>query len=664
MTDAPTPRRGRLFGRAPRAFDPNAIPDPIATGSPQAAEWAHEALGVNHESSEAGKLSPVNSILASATRITSKTVASASFRKSTHEEWQDDAWAMYDLVGELRFSAMTLAQRTSKARLYVGKLGDGPNEGPALVTDPKIAGILEAVGDGHLGMSQLIQRMTINLFLPGDGWLVGIPKELLRARAEASAGDKDTPVTRITQVNRNPGQPDGLGNDLPSLDDLDWRMLSISEVSFIQGEQVKLKLGPADQESITCSPDDVYMVRVWHSHPRYWWQADSPTRSALPVLRELVGLTMHISAQVDSRLAGAGMLVVPASAARAAKVAAGIPEDSQQDPFTDGLIASMITPISDRSNASALVPLVVTVPDESTGKFEHIAFDKPLDSEAKSMRDEGIRRLALSLDMPPELLLGTSDTNHWGAWLVQEDVVSAHIEPPLALICDALTTQYLRPVLEENGYSTEDAEQYVVWYDVSELIIRPNRSADAQALYGLNELSGKSLRAAAGFDETDAPEGTSEDPAIMAVFEMVKADPGLMAKPGLDVLLEQVRALLDGKPMTGFKVAEPAPIDLGEVDALGNPVEKKPEQPALPPVGTPVGAAATNPGAAPAAGPGAPMPTGADVTAAATDATAFRVDPALDGVYVGTHKFPELRGTLSAELEAAETDDIVDLTGL
>ena len=44
---------------------------------------------------------------------------------------------------------------------------------------------------------------------------------------------------------------------------------------------------------------------------------DSPVRAALPILRELVGLTQHVSAQIDSRLAGAGMLVMRASASRA-----------------------------------------------------------------------------------------------------------------------------------------------------------------------------------------------------------------------------------------------------------------------------------------------------------------------------------------------------------
>jgi hypothetical protein len=664
MSDAqtPKPRRARLFGRAPLAFDPSAPVDNAALlgQAPTLEEWEAAHADVSSPSTSKNPLS----VLSSAARITGQHVKSSAFRKSTHEEWQDDGWSMYDLVGELRFAATTLAQRTSKARLFVGKIGQGPNEGPALVTDPRVAGILDAIGDGHLGMSRLIERLAVNLFLAGDGWLVGIPKELVKKSQErAASGDPDSTAPISRTIDRTPGAS-AEKTQLQTLDDLDWRMLSIAEAQILPDDLVQLKMGPANSESLKVSPDDVFMVRVWRSHPRNWWQADSPTRSSLPVLRELVGLTMHISAQVDSRLAGAGLLIVPSSASRAMKLQAGLTEDSEQDPFTDGLIDAMLTPIGDRSNASALVPLVITVPDESAKLFEFMSFDKPLDSEAKELRNEAIRRLALGLDMPPELLLGTSDSNHWSAWLQAEEVVSSHIEPPLQLICDALTMQYLRPMLIENGFSEEEAEKLVVWYDVSELITRPNKSTDAQTLYNMGELSGKTLRAANGFDETDAPDDADEDPAVQAVFEMVKTNPGLMLRPGLDVMLKQVKALLSGNPLESINARD----EKNDEKVVG---VEEPEvaQPALPPVGTPVGAAAPaaietrNAPGAPPAGPIGAVPAAAPV-AAAVDASAFRVDPSLDGVYEGAHIFPELRGSLSKALGHETDDDIVDLTGL
>lgn len=511
----------------------------------------------------------MQSLVASAQRLTKKKLTGGSFKKTTAQGWQEDAWEMYDLVGEQHFLGSTLANQASKARFYVGVLGEGADttDMPEPSTDPRLQGIIERVGGGPVGFSQMIQRMVINLFVAGDGWLVGIPKQLL---PDYEPGDE------VEEAHLDEWDPrailDPEESEELSMDDLEWRMMSVSEVSMKREGTVVLHLGAEASEKLEVDPDLLFMIRVWRPHPRRWWEADSPTRASLPVLRELVGLTMHISAQVDSRLAGAGLLLVPASAARALKIAAGIPEDSPEDPFTDALIEAMLTPIGDRANASALVPLVVTIPDGTAQDFQYLTFSKPLDTEARNLRDEAIRRLALSQDAPPELLLGTGGMNHWGAWLVRDDVVSTHLEPPLALVADAMTTQYLRPMMLEMGFTKEEASQYVVWYDTSKMVVQPNRASDALTLYDRDALSDEALREANGFDESDAPETSKMDLASQKAFLMVQENPGLMANPGLPALVEQLRSLLAGNPVplpkkgNASQVAaepgqSPAPVD-------------------------------------------------------------------------------------------------------
>ena len=510
-----------------------------------------------------GSPKPMTTLLASASRLTSEALKGRRW-SAANQDWQEDAWDMLDLVGEQRFLTNTLANRLSQALLYVGRVGD-MLDGPEAVEDPTIAGVLDALGGSAVGRTQLLRRLAVNLSIAGEGWLVGIPSGLL-------------PEEHRTQEPR----ADWRQGDELFLDDLEWRMLSTSEVSTTAQGTAKLRL--AENVTVEASPDDLYLIRVWHPHPRRAWEADSPTRSSLPVLRELVGLTMHISAQVDSRLAGAGVFIVPASASKAIKLAAGKAEDSNDDPFTDALIEAMMTPINDRSSAAALVPLVVTVPDEATDKFQHIKFDSGLDAEARELRDEAIRRLALGQDAPPELLLGTASMNHWGAWLVREDVVSTHIEPPLALICDALTTQYLRPALESLGVANPD--EYVVWYDVSHMITRPNRATDAQTLHDKGVLSDEALRVANGFDDTDAPQQVA-DPAVEVVLRMIGQAPSLASDPGIGPLVEQVRAVLNGAPPPPTVTSPDAPAD-GPPATDGDPA---PELAARPVTGRGVAAA-------------------------------------------------------------------------
>ncbi len=500
---------------------------------------------------------PGDSLVASAARIlgsgSGKGGRGGGGVRGGSESWQEDAWEMYDLVGEMRFLTNVTANQAAKARFYVGTLADDPTDPPIPTQDQKLIDALEAIGNGPTGLAQIIKRLFINLEVPGDGYLVGIPHSmtpegkreraaaLRAAEADSRLAENVPPIQSLSEV---------------TLDDLDWKMLSISEVQF-DNEDVTFVLGEDDDEKVKTKPDNVYMIRIWNPHPRKSWEADSATRSALPILRELVGLTMHISAQIDSRLAGAGVLLVPTSASKAAKIALGFDPEGPEDPFTDALIEAMITPISDRANASAHVPLVWVVPDESEPRFRFMSFAKELDSQAKDMRDEAIRRYALSADAPPELLLGVGSMNHWGAWLVQEDVVRAHLEPPLAVVAQALTTQYLHPIMEQNGYDPDEIENHVVWFDVEHLIVRVTRRDEAREAYLDGVISAQAYRDAGGFSEDDAPEVDSTDPAVSLALEMVAKAPSLMGTPGLPELVRQIRLV-----MSGDEIAPPAaPVD-------------------------------------------------------------------------------------------------------
>ena len=506
-------------------------------------------------------------LMASARRLTDKDAKgrneNAKGGAGKTAPWQEEAWELLDLIGEQRFLAHTLAGRMSQAALYVGKLEDedSPGTRPENVKDSDLQDLLNSVGGGIAGQAQLIHRAGVNLFVAGEVWLVGIPPRLVPGTPEYeiahSRGGEVVPTNRSGPIEE---ATDDVLN-------LEWRMLSVTEINLDQTGQAIITL--EDGSKVESDPADLYMIRIWRPHPRRAWQADSPTRASLPVLRELLGLTQHISAQVDSRLAGAGLLAVSSEADAALKRAAGIDENDPRSPLMEALTLAMQTAIKDRAAASALVPLAVTVPGNPAEAFHHMTFSTPLDKEARQLRDEAIRRLALGQDAPPELLLGTGGMNHWGAWLVREDVVTTHLEPPLSLICDALTTQYLRPLMRELGYPEDELEQYVIWYDVDHLIARPNRTQDAKDLYALNEIDGRALREAVGFEEGDAPEKADTlDPAIELAFQLVTGSPSLAQNPGIPVLVEQVRAVLNGTPEAA--PAAPPSVEVIETETGGS----------------------------------------------------------------------------------------------
>src|SRR5262245_9173515 len=399
-----------------------------------------------------------NAVIASAARLGE---AVRIPKRQGTEEWQAESWRMLDICGELRYAANWVANALSRVRLYPEVTVDGGDEelteGPAL-------DVLRSLFHGESGQSQMMADFGVHLTVPGEAYLFGVAD-------------------------------DTTGRD-------EWAILSTEEIERRAGRWV---VDRGDGDERVYEPEAVLVIRIWRSHPRKWVEADSPVRAVLPVLRELEQLTKHVGATIDSRLAGAGLLLLPSEMTFSVPPVEGAtPENPADDPFMARLAEAMIQPIEDRGNASAVVPIVVRAPGAILGNAQFISFATPLSEAAQSLRMEAIRRIALGMDMPPEVLLGTADVNHWGAWQIDEAALKTHIEPACELICDALTRRFLLPALTGMGATIDPTLR--IGFDTSDLRLRPNRSGEAVTLYDRLELTGGALRRETGFEESDAPD--------------------------------------------------------------------------------------------------------------------------------------------------------------
>ena len=251
------------------------------------------------------------------------------------------------------------------------------------------------------------------------------------------------------------------------------------------------------------------LIKVWRSHPRRSSKPDSSTRGALRPLRQLAMLDDHIDATAQSRLSGAGLLVLP-NEIEFAPIAREPTEDDEDgattDDFVEVLIDTMTTPIADRSSAAAVVPLTIKVPGEYVDKVKHITFWSEFSDTVLGLGERAIKRLALAMDMPPEVVTGVSGMNHWGAWRVQEEAIVLHIEPLAEVICHALTKGYLRPGLLAIGHEVADVELVLIHHDVTDLTVRPDMSDNTIAAWDRMEVSGSTLRREIGLSDSDKPD--------------------------------------------------------------------------------------------------------------------------------------------------------------
>lgn len=390
----------------------------------------------------------LTSMVASARQVSAKTDSDA-LRTSGERGWQSQAWRFYDQVGEFRAAVNWVGNVLSRARLYA-TYDDGT--GPRRVEQGTPADLaLDEFGGGVDGQRQLLHDYGVMYSVPGEAWTVGYEKNHQQVWAVYS-----------------PGQITSQGGD------------------YLVGNK---KI-----------PTKAVVIQSLRPHPRDRSKPDSPARAALPALAEIHRLNQHIAAQLDSRLASAGILLVPNEIAATVAGAASPSTQATAQAFVDHLQEVMGRAIADRDDPAALVPIVVTGEAEHLEAARLLKFWSDLDEKAITMRTEAVRRLGLSLDMPPEILTGTGDINHWGAWQIDESAIKSHTEPLLSLICHDLSVGYLRPALAGTVPDSE-VQRYGIEADTSEMRLRPNRSKEALELYDRGELDGDTLRTETGFTD-------------------------------------------------------------------------------------------------------------------------------------------------------------------
>lgn len=404
--------------------------------------------------------------------------------------WQTEAWRLYDIIGQLRFVANWVGNSVSRCRLYVAEV-DASGEAAQEADNPQVA----ALSGGPLGSGpakdEALRLAAINLFVPGEAYMV--------AESEGNADGTDR-----------------------------WFVVSARKISR-NGDRIIIRRPLLHGGGDMMFREGVdLLIAAWTPHPEDPDEPDSPTRSAISDLRELEALKKREFAELDSRLTGAGLLMLPDGVEfpRAPDDPAGLAG------WQAYLQRAMSTSLSDRASAEAMVPISIKVPAEAVDKVRHLTFWSELSGQLLPLKEAAVRSLAQSLDIPAEVLLGLGESNHWSAWMISEDAVSTQIVPVLQRIADALTTGYLRGALEEIG---EDPDGFVFAFDTAPLTTRANRAADALNYHDKLLLSDEAAVEAGAFRTDQMPDDAERVRRL--VERAVIASPALLGNSTIAALV-------------------------------------------------------------------------------------------------------------------------------
>lgn len=419
-------------------------------------------------------------------------------------QWQQEAWGMYEKLGEFSYAVDWRAAMTSRVRLRAARVDPGQDE-PVITDEGEPAELVGLLFGGPGGVAEALETISVHLGVPGESWVV----------AEQRDGAEWYRVCSTDEI-----RPRG-------------QVLEVLDEDNLFGGDKWRALG---KESLTS--------RVWEPDKRKRTMPTSTGRKALTVMRELELVNRKIIAEYLSRLASAGLLVIPSEVQLPVRPEfAGSP-----DGFAREFLAVASEAIATPGSAAAAVPVPMFVPAEYAELIRHIDFTLDSDEKLLEKRDSAIRRLATRLNVPAEILLGMGAANHWSGWLIDEQALKTHIVPHVETICHGLTVGYLWPRLKAAGVT--DYWRWVVWYDASEITQRPDLSEGATLAYDRLELSGEAYRRQLGFDEADKP--TAQEQEEQALRILIRAG----GASSLDAL-----AALTGTPRP---VTEPAPAPVGQ----------------------------------------------------------------------------------------------------
>jgi len=432
--------------------------------------------------------------------------------------WQVEAWRHYDMCGELRFATGWKANACSRAIMFAAEVDPDTGRTTGPTENQTIRDIAGAVLGGPAKRPGHIRTMIINLEMAGEVYVVVI--------AEKNRGDGDT-----------------------------WLVISGTEM-FQQGNTVEFT-HPETGEKTTVGPKDT-LIRIWHPHPRLQLAADSPVRALLPTLREIEKSSQNIAARLDSRLAGAGLLVTPAEA--------DFPDADDSEPEEDAGLASVLrrnmsASLRDPGSAASQVPLIAEVPYEFADGFKHITFETPLSKEVIALRTESLARLAVGLNIPREVIEGMGESNHWSAEQVSEDAYERHLVPDLDTIANGLTVAYLHPVAKVAG--VPDVELYELEFDGSDLVGEPDPLDKVMELLDRGLITPEAALTMLHVPDDFAP---NQDQHLRALAQkLVLAAPALFSDPTIRRLLGFDPAIEASAPQITAAAQPTMPVEAASI---------------------------------------------------------------------------------------------------
>lgn len=398
-------------------------------------------------------------------------------RHQIAKPWQIEAYRHVNICGEARYAVTLFANIAARAEIGVSEPQALARKAVWVKSGTEVDAFAELVPTVR-DRQKLVRDYMTHRTIAGECYLIA------RDKVDTDPGYADDPYSPL------------------------WEIVAVTEIQRTGDDRWRVRHENGNWLDLA-QGDPV--IRMWNPDPENRIEAWSPFRSLLPTLQEIEYLTKHIFTQVRSRLMNAGVWFLPDNLTFAPPPpdaveggAAAIAQMNEAEQFMLSLAASSMKMMD--ADEVSFPTIVMSDPDAlaAVDQSKLIEFWSEIDDKAMLLRSDAVRRFALGVDMPPEQVLGSSgiavtgaggsagSVNHWGVWANEEQTISAHVEPALDDLTNALTISFLRNAVE--------GTDKVIGYDTATLRLRQDRSKEAIEWYDRGILKAAVALRETGFD--------------------------------------------------------------------------------------------------------------------------------------------------------------------
>ena len=400
---------------------------------------------------------PRKIMVASAMKVESR---KSEVRQLRQADWQKQCFHYVKTIPELGYASRFYSKYLKRVRIYPALRTADDQTTPIKSGLP--VDLLDRIQDPGGGRSQIQGSYGRLFFIVGEGYLFG---RNLRQQGKER-----------------------------------WAFVSANELS-VSGDKIIWKSSASAPPQEFVNDSDAVAYRMWAPDPEYSGDAESPMKAALEIAEELSILTKTVRQTAVTRMVN-GMLKVPSDISFGSDNP-GTDDDPEENPLLLDMIDHFMGVVENAGSPEAGLPYIMEGAGEFLRFLEWMKLHDPAtDYMEKELRKEAVERLSVGLDMPPEILKGMAEANHWGARQIMHDAWRSHGAPVAEQMCDDFGEAYLRPALADAGY--DGWEQVVVAYDDSNVVVSPDRSEDADRAYDRGQIKDEAYLELKGFDQSMA----------------------------------------------------------------------------------------------------------------------------------------------------------------